>query len=137
MENFVRPSVYFADMSSDRLLFAADPDVRLSFVAVADIGTAATAAFAESWRFHGLELELAGDVLSFREAAGILSDVLGTAIELPARPVPVEGHLAAFSAGTAVHECASGTRAARIRREPGPADDALPPVGDDHPARSR
>src|SRR5690606_14249557 len=56
MENFVRPSFYFADMTSDRLLVGVDPDARLPFVAVEDIGAAAAAAFAEPRRFHGVEL---------------------------------------------------------------------------------
>ncbi|GAA4670798.1 NmrA family NAD(P)-binding protein [Amycolatopsis dongchuanensis] len=99
MENFVRPSVYFAELTSDRLHVAADLDVRLPFVAVADIGAAAAAVFARPHRFHGAELELAGDVLSFREAARILSEVLGTTIELPASPVPAEGPLAALLQG--------------------------------------
>lgn len=101
MENFLRPSFYFADMTSDRLLVAVDPDVRLPFVAVDDIGTAAAAAFAEPGRFHGIELELAGDALSFREAAQVLSQALGTTIELPASPdeVPADGPMAAFFQG--------------------------------------
>lgn len=101
MENFLRPSLYFADMTSDRLLVAVDPDVRLPFVAVDDIGTAAAAAFTEPGRFHGVELELAGDVLSFREAAQMLSRAFGTTLELPVSPddVPVAGPMAALFQG--------------------------------------
>ncbi|MBB5960622.1 uncharacterized protein YbjT (DUF2867 family) [Saccharothrix tamanrassetensis] len=88
MENFVRPSPYFADMTSNRLVVAGDPDVAHPFVAVDDIGTAAAAAFADPERFHGVELELAGDVLSFRDAAQILSRELGTDIELAPSPEP-------------------------------------------------
>ncbi|WP_434444043.1 NmrA family NAD(P)-binding protein [Lentzea sp. E54] len=101
MENFLRPSFYFADMTSDRLLVAVDPDVRLPFVAVDDIGRAAAAVFAEPERFHRVELELAGDVLSFRAAAQMLSQAFGTTIELPASPddVPADGPLAAFFQG--------------------------------------
>ncbi|MFI6517979.1 NmrA/HSCARG family protein [Spirillospora sp. NPDC050679] len=86
MENFVRPSFYFADLTSDRLLVGVDPAARIPFVAVDDIGTAAAAAFAQPERFHGSELELAGDVLSFRDVAQILSKVLAVDIELPASP---------------------------------------------------
>lgn len=86
MENFVRPSFYFAGGDSDRLLVAVDPDVPQPFVAVADIGAAAAAAFADPARFHGVELELAGERLTFRTAAKILSEVLGTTIELPDSP---------------------------------------------------
>lgn len=86
MENFVRPSFYFADMTSDRLFVAVDLDVAHPFVAVRDVGSAAAAAFAQPRRFHGVELELAGDILSFRDAAQILSRVLAADIELPAGP---------------------------------------------------
>ncbi|MBF6175361.1 NmrA/HSCARG family protein [Nocardia blacklockiae] len=86
MENFVRPSFYWAEGDSDRLLVAVDPDVPQPFVAVDDIGAAAAAAFADPERFHRVELELAGERLTFRTAARVLSDVLGTAIELPASP---------------------------------------------------
>ncbi|MGP3947062.1 NmrA/HSCARG family protein [Streptomyces sp. 6N106] len=86
MENFVRPSFYFADMTSDRLLVGVDLDAQLPFVAVSDIGTAAAAAFAEPQRFHGAELELAGDVLSFRDIAQVLSQVLAANIEVPVSP---------------------------------------------------
>ncbi|WP_199442105.1 NmrA/HSCARG family protein [Umezawaea beigongshangensis] len=99
MENFVRPSFYFAGGTSDRLLVAVDPDVRLPFVALDDIGAAAAAAFADPERFHRVELELAGDVLSFRDAAVVLSEVLGTTVELPASPehARAEGLMAEFS----------------------------------------
>ncbi|MFE3546189.1 NmrA family NAD(P)-binding protein [Nocardia sp. NPDC059177] len=101
MENFVRPSIYFDALTSDRLFVAVDLDIAHPFVAVADIGAAAAEAFAEPDRFHGIELELAGDVLTFRDAAQILSEVLDTDIELPADPeqVRVEGlHPALFQA---------------------------------------
>ncbi len=101
MENFVRPSFYFADMTSDRLLVAVDLDVHLPFVAVDDIATAAATAFVEPQRFHGLELELAGDILSFRDIARFRSQALGTNIELPVSPEPVraEDPMAAFFQG--------------------------------------
>ncbi|PXX57643.1 uncharacterized protein YbjT (DUF2867 family) [Nocardia tenerifensis] len=86
MENFVRPSFYFAEGVSNRLLFAVDLDVPLAFVTVRDIGTAAAAAFADPARFHAVELDLAGDLLTFRDAAQTLSEVTGTQIELPASP---------------------------------------------------
>ncbi|MBV9832220.1 MAG: NmrA family NAD(P)-binding protein, partial [Marmoricola sp.] len=86
MENFVRPSFYFADGTSDHLLVALDLDVAQPFVAVDDIGAAAAAAFADPGRFDGVELELAGDLLTFREAAAVLSDALGTTITVPESP---------------------------------------------------
>jgi uncharacterized protein YbjT (DUF2867 family) len=98
MENFVRPSFYFADGTSDRLLVAVDPDARIPFVAMADIGSAAAAAFADPARFDRVELELAGDVLTFRDVAGLLSEALGTTVELPASPehARAEGLMAEF-----------------------------------------
>lgn len=86
MENFVRPSFYFADGTSDHLLVAVDLDVVQPFVAVADIGAAAAAAFADPARFDGVELELAGDLRTFREAAATLGEVLGTPIAVPDSP---------------------------------------------------
>ncbi|TQS42706.1 NmrA family NAD(P)-binding protein [Cryptosporangium phraense] len=84
MENLIRPSFYFANGTDDRLLVAHDPDVPQPWIATDDIGAAAAAAFADPARFDGVELELAGDRLSMREVAKILSDVLGTEIALPA-----------------------------------------------------
>jgi uncharacterized protein YbjT (DUF2867 family) len=86
MENFVRPSFYFADGTSDHLLVALDLDVVQPFVAVDDIGAAAAAAFADPARFDGVALELAGDLRTFREAAAILGEVLGTTITVPESP---------------------------------------------------
>ncbi len=86
MENFLRPSFYFAEQTSDRLLVAVDLDVPLPFIAVDDIGAAAAAAFADPQRFAGVELELAGDRLTFRAAAATLSEAWGTPIELPNSP---------------------------------------------------
>ncbi|MFD3702078.1 NmrA family NAD(P)-binding protein [Nocardia sp. NPDC058658] len=76
-------SIFAQDVSTET---AADLDVRLAFVALADIGAAAARAFENPARFHGVELELAGDFLNFREAARILAQVTGTEIELPVSP---------------------------------------------------
>ncbi|WP_216893275.1 NmrA/HSCARG family protein [Nocardia alni] len=86
MENFLRPSFYFAEQTSDRLLVAVDLDVPLPFIAIDDIGTAAAAAFADPRRFAGVVLELAGDRLSFRTAAATLSEAWGAPIEVPDSP---------------------------------------------------
>ncbi|MEJ2889855.1 NmrA/HSCARG family protein [Actinomycetospora aeridis] len=84
MENFVRPSFYFADGTSDRLLVVTDPDAPQPFVATEDIGSAGAAAVLAPERFDRVELELAGEMLSFREAARTLSEVWGGEITLPA-----------------------------------------------------
>jgi uncharacterized protein YbjT (DUF2867 family) len=86
MENFLPPSYFYAPGSSDRLLLAYDPDVPQAFVAVADIAAAAAAAFADPVRFDGVELELAGDRRSLREAVAVVSDAWGTTLTLPASP---------------------------------------------------
>ncbi|MEV0353313.1 NmrA/HSCARG family protein [Nonomuraea sp. NPDC050680] len=86
MENFIYPSFYFPEGKPDYLLVAIDPEVPQPFVALNDIGAAAAAAFADPERFNGVELELAGDLLTFRQAATILSGVLGKPITLPTDP---------------------------------------------------
>ncbi|PCC69228.1 Uncharacterized conserved protein YbjT, contains NAD(P)-binding and DUF2867 domains [Nannocystis exedens] len=83
MENFVRPSFLFKNFVEDRLLTMLAPDTVLSMVAVQDIGAAAAAAFSDPVAWNGVELELAGDRLSMREIAAVLSEVLGTPIEAP------------------------------------------------------
>ncbi|MER7877649.1 NmrA family NAD(P)-binding protein [Streptomyces solisilvae] len=86
LESFQRPSPYFADRTSDRLLVACDPDAPRAFVAVDDIGAAAAAAFADPPRFNGVELELAGAVSGFRQIAAILSTAWNADITLTADP---------------------------------------------------
>jgi uncharacterized protein YbjT (DUF2867 family) len=83
MENFIRPSFLFANFAEDRLLTAIAPDTELSLIAVRDIGTAAAAAIKDPETFHKVELELAGDRLTLREVAAILSEALGTEIAAP------------------------------------------------------
>ncbi|MDI3289028.1 NmrA/HSCARG family protein [Polyangium sp. 15x6] len=83
MENFVRPSFLFANWVEDRLLTVLAPDTVLSLVAMQDIGAAAAAAFTDPATWNGVELEIAGDRLSMREIAAVLSEVLGTPIEAP------------------------------------------------------
>jgi uncharacterized protein YbjT (DUF2867 family) len=90
MENFLRPSFYFADFfgrgTADQLLVAYDLDVPQPFIAVADIAAAAAAAFADPAHFHCVELELAGERRTFREVTEILSAVWGIPITLPSKP---------------------------------------------------
>jgi uncharacterized protein YbjT (DUF2867 family) len=102
MENLVRPSFYFENGTGDRFLVALDPDVPQAWVAVDDIGAAAAAAFADPARFSGVELELAGDRVTFREVAVIVSKVLGTEIPPPSGDVDealARGLLPAFADG--------------------------------------
>jgi uncharacterized protein YbjT (DUF2867 family) len=83
MENFLAPSYFYAEGSAERILVAYDPDVPQAFVAVDDIGAAAAAAFAHPDRFDAVELELASDRLSLRDAVTTLSRVWGRRLSLP------------------------------------------------------
>jgi uncharacterized protein YbjT (DUF2867 family) len=83
MENFLPPSYFYAPGSTEKLLVGYDIDVPQAFVAVADIAAAAVAAFADPARFNAVELELASDRLSLREAVEILSRVWGRPLTLP------------------------------------------------------
>ncbi|GAA1384226.1 NmrA/HSCARG family protein [Pseudonocardia kongjuensis] len=86
MENFLQPSMYHAGGDPERMILAADADVAQPFVALADIGAAAAAAFAESDRFDGVVLELAGERISFRAAAAALSEAWDLAITVSDDP---------------------------------------------------
>jgi uncharacterized protein YbjT (DUF2867 family) len=73
MEMFVRPSWYFAEWTSDRMISALEEPTRLAVVAIADIGVAAAAAIAQPDRFHEVTLPLAGDTPTMSEIAATLS----------------------------------------------------------------
>ncbi|ALG11946.1 NmrA family NAD(P)-binding protein [Kibdelosporangium phytohabitans] len=84
MENFLPSMAFlFPRGVEGGLVSVVKPDTRLSVVAVEDIGTAAAAAIAEPDRFHGIELELAGDYLPMTEIAEILSRALGARLSAP------------------------------------------------------
>ncbi len=59
------------------------PETVLALVACEDIGGAVAHAVREPDRFHGVELELAGDRLSMEQVAAVLSDVWGVRVEAP------------------------------------------------------
>ncbi|MFI6137553.1 NmrA family NAD(P)-binding protein [Streptomyces griseus] len=59
------------------------PETVLALVACEDIGAAVAHAVREPDRFHGVELELAGDRLSMEQVAAVLSDVWGVRMEAP------------------------------------------------------
>ncbi|MEV0358397.1 NmrA/HSCARG family protein [Nocardia sp. NPDC050697] len=86
MENFTPGSFYYDPADPNRLLLAVDPDRPQPFVAVADIAAAAVEAFFDPDRFAGVELELTGDLLTFRAAATLLSEARGVTIALPDSP---------------------------------------------------
>lgn len=84
MENF-RPSaeIMFPRGVEGGLVTLLKPTTRLSLVAVDDIGTAAAAAVSAPDTFDGVELELAGEVLTMTEIAATLARALGTDLTAP------------------------------------------------------
>lgn len=83
MDNLVGWSAMFGDWSDGTIVTSLAADTRIALVAVDDIGAAAAAAFADPGRFHGHDVQLAGDVLTLTEMAAILSEVLGRRVEAP------------------------------------------------------
>ncbi|WP_433535174.1 NmrA/HSCARG family protein [Micromonospora sp. CA-249363] len=83
MENLVGWSYLFGDWSSGTLITGFAADTRLPWVAVDDIGEAAAIAFTNPGRLDGLDVELAGDLLTMTEVAAILSEVTGRTISAP------------------------------------------------------
>ncbi|MEU0764929.1 NmrA family NAD(P)-binding protein [Streptomyces microflavus] len=59
------------------------PDTTLALVATEDIGAAAAHAIQEPDRFHEVELELAGELLTVEEIARTLSTAWGVPVEAP------------------------------------------------------
>ena len=100
MENFLPPSFL---LPHSRLVTTIKPGTELSLVAVADIGAAAAAAFADPARFHRVELELASEMMTMMRIAEVLSRVLG--VELTAPDMTAEEAIAAGAPPFAVrHE---------------------------------
>ncbi|WP_439379565.1 NmrA family NAD(P)-binding protein [Amycolatopsis lexingtonensis] len=100
MENFLPPSFL---LPNGRLVTTIKPGTELALVAVADIGAAAAAAFAEPERFHRVELELASEIMTMTDAAAVLSRALR--VELTAPDMTAEEAIAAGAPAFAVrHE---------------------------------
>ncbi|MEU8266334.1 NmrA family NAD(P)-binding protein [Sphaerisporangium sp. NPDC049002] len=101
MENFLPSVAYLLPRGVEGgLVTVLKPGTRLSLVAVHDIGTTAAAAIAAPERFHGVELELAGDYLTLTDIAEVLSRAFGT--ELPAPDMTMEEAVAAGMPGPGV-----------------------------------
>ncbi|MGW5170363.1 NmrA family NAD(P)-binding protein [Streptomyces nodosus] len=64
-----------------------NPDTQLALVSRADIGAAAAHAFAAPDRFHEVELELAGDLLTMTQIARTLSELWGVPVVAPSMSV--------------------------------------------------
>ncbi|MEV7424954.1 MULTISPECIES: NmrA family NAD(P)-binding protein [unclassified Streptomyces] len=83
MENFLLPSLLLPKGVEGGLVTVLRPGTELSLVAVADIGAAAAAAFAEPERFHRVELELSSEQLTMTGVAEVLSRALGVELTAP------------------------------------------------------
>ncbi|WP_199512939.1 NmrA/HSCARG family protein [Nucisporomicrobium flavum] len=83
MDNLLGWSPMFGDWSDGTIVTSLAADTRIALIAVDDIGTAAAAAFTDRERFHGRDVQLAGDLLTMTEIAAVLSDVLGRRVEAP------------------------------------------------------
>lgn len=94
MEMLRRPSVYFEGFSGNRMMAVADLDTEVPLIAVEDIGRAAAAAIADPERFNGVELHLAGDVLTYDQIAAALTRAWDEDILAPELPMSVETAIA-------------------------------------------
>lgn len=83
MENLLPPSLLLPNGPEGGLVTVIKPDTEIALVAVADIGAAAAAAFADPARFHTVELELASERLTMTEVAKVLSNAYGTELTAP------------------------------------------------------
>ncbi|WP_326691673.1 MULTISPECIES: NmrA family NAD(P)-binding protein [unclassified Streptomyces] len=83
MENFLSPSLLLPHGPEGGLVTVLKPGTEISLIAVADIGAAAAAAFADPERFDGVELELAGECLPMTRITEVLSHALGVELSAP------------------------------------------------------
>jgi uncharacterized protein YbjT (DUF2867 family) len=88
MENFVPPKAdwMFPLLADGVLLVASKPTTEVALIAAEDFGAVVAAIATDPRRFAGLEIELAGDVLTFPEIAATLTDVTGRTISASCRP---------------------------------------------------
>jgi uncharacterized protein YbjT (DUF2867 family) len=80
MDNLVPPKSHWMYPGLKRqatIETAMEPDTRLHFIAAADVGRFAAAAFADPSRFDKQEIELAAEALTMAEVAGVVSDATG------------------------------------------------------------
>lgn len=80
MENLVPPMVtnmYPSLAERGQFDTAIAPDTRLDWIAAQDIGAFAAAAFADPERFHGQEIDLAGDTVTLPDLAAKLTKPTG------------------------------------------------------------
>lgn len=77
MENFVAPKVswMFPLLAEGELLVASSPHTEVALVAADDLGAVSASVAADPERCSGVEVELAGDVLTFPAIASVIADV--------------------------------------------------------------
>ena len=83
MENL--PSPWF--LNGDKLTTTLKPETKLQMVAVDDIGKFSAAAFVESDKFKGAEIEYAGDAVTMAEAAAAMSELTGKTVTFQQIPI--------------------------------------------------
>lgn len=86
MDNFIYPSInyYYPEGNPHLVVTGMDPDSPQPWISLDDFGADVATAFANPARFDGIELELASDIKSFREAVAIISEALDREVRLPA-----------------------------------------------------
>jgi uncharacterized protein YbjT (DUF2867 family) len=85
MENLLGPMT----LQGSQLVAAISPDRPLQMVAVSDIGRIGSEAFLRSTELAGREIELAGDSVTMRHAAGILGKALRRSLSYTQLPIEV------------------------------------------------
>ncbi len=94
MENFDRSEGFMLTPGPEpRMPTILKPETVLAMISATDVGTAAAAALTDPERFHEVTLELAGELLTVKGIAEVLTDVLG--VEVVAPSMDLEEALAA------------------------------------------
>ena len=84
MDNLLSPGF----LNGDKLVSALKPTTKLQMIASDDIGRFAADAFARADKWKRVELDIAGDTATLREAAAALSAALGRTITY--QPIPID-----------------------------------------------
>ncbi|HEV6954497.1 MAG TPA: NmrA/HSCARG family protein [Promicromonospora sp.] len=83
MENLLGWSYLFGDWSSGTIVTGFAAGTEIPWITVGDIGEAAAVAFTEPGRLDGLDVELAGEMLTMTRTAEILTEVTGRPVSAP------------------------------------------------------
>jgi uncharacterized protein YbjT (DUF2867 family) len=74
-------------LQGDKLVAALKPDTKVQMISVKDIGRIEAQGFTRAAELKGREIDLAGDSVSMKQAAQVLSEVLARPIELVTIPI--------------------------------------------------